>query len=225
MLRPDPDESLRYLGVPEPPEDLRRRAGAAGEALAGLVQPRYTYRICGLERREEGFLLAGTGVLLTGSTAARMLADCRQAALLACTLGARFDLKLLALQARDMAEAALWDACGSALAEAGCEAAEAELAARFPELFLTDRFSPGYGDLRRAGRRAEAGRPRFGESSDEPRQNRHGGDWSVGPASGGPNPGLCVLPNAGDLSIEKGRNTLWNRELRPAPRGRTGKAA
>ena len=39
MLRPDPDESLRYLGIPEPPEDLRRRAGEAGEALAGLVQP------------------------------------------------------------------------------------------------------------------------------------------------------------------------------------------
>ena len=147
MLRPDADEALRYLGIPEPPEDLRRRAGEAGEALAGLVQPRYTYRVCGLERREGGFLLAGTGVLLTGSTAARMLADCRQAALLACTLGARFDLKLLALQARDMAEAALWDACGSALAEAGCDAAEAEIAARFPELFLTDRFSPGYGDL------------------------------------------------------------------------------
>ena len=64
------------------PEDLRRRAAEAGEALAGLVQPRYTYRVCGLERREGGFLLAGTGVLLTGSTAARMLADCRQAALL-----------------------------------------------------------------------------------------------------------------------------------------------
>ena len=79
MLRPDADEALRYLGVPEPPEDLRRRAGAAGEALAGLVQPRYTYRICGLERREEGFLLAGTGGLLPRGTPPRMLAGRRPA--------------------------------------------------------------------------------------------------------------------------------------------------
>ena len=28
-----------------------------------------------------------------------------------------------------------------------CDAVEAELAGRFPERFLTDRFSPGYGDL------------------------------------------------------------------------------
>lgn len=147
MLKPDIDEALRYLGAADAPEDLRRRTREAGEALARLVQPRCTWRVYGLERREEGFHLTGTGILLTGVTAARMLADSARAALLACTLGALFDRKLLALQARDMAEAALWDACGSALVEAGCDRAEQELRARFPELFLTDRFSPGYGDL------------------------------------------------------------------------------
>ena len=50
-------------------------------------------------------------------------------------------------QARDMARAAILDACGSALVEAGCDAAEQEIAQRFPQRFLTDRFSPGYGDL------------------------------------------------------------------------------
>ena len=76
-----------------------------------------------------------------------MLAGCGQAALLACTLGARFDAKLLALQARDMAKAVIYDALGSALVEAGCDEAERELAGRFPDMHLTDRFSPGYGDL------------------------------------------------------------------------------
>ena len=46
-----------------------------------------------------------------------------------------------------MARAALLDACGSAWVEAGCDGAEREIAARFPGLYLTDRFSPGYGDL------------------------------------------------------------------------------
>ena len=54
---------------------------------------------------------------------------------------------LRAEQARDMAKAVLLDACGSAWVEAGCDQAEREIAARFPGQYLTDRFSPGYGDL------------------------------------------------------------------------------
>ena len=46
-----------------------------------------------------------------------------------------------------MAEAVILDGCGSALVEQGCDAAEREISSRFPELYLTDRFSPGYGDL------------------------------------------------------------------------------
>ena len=46
-----------------------------------------------------------------------------------------------------MARALLTDACGNAWVEAGCDAAEQEIAARLPGAFLTDRFSPGYGDL------------------------------------------------------------------------------
>ena len=50
-------------------------------------------------------------------------------------------------QARDMARAVILDACGSALVEKGCDEAERDIAVRFPGLYLTDRFSPGYGDL------------------------------------------------------------------------------
>ena len=67
--------------------------------------------------------------------------------LMLCTIGAGFETLLRAASARDMAKAAMLDACGSAYAEAGCDEAEQAIAARFPEKFLTDRFSPGYGDL------------------------------------------------------------------------------
>ena len=46
-----------------------------------------------------------------------------------------------------MGGAVILDACGSAWVESGCDAAEREIAARFPGQYLTDRFSPGYGDL------------------------------------------------------------------------------
>jgi len=141
-------EALRYLGVRgTPSEELRREASAVADKLTQAVRPRYVYRVFPVSHTPEGEVLAGSGVTLTGETARRMLADCGQAALLLCTLGAAFETLLRAEQARDMARAVLLDACGSAWVEAGCDEAEGELAARYPGLYLTDRFSPGYGDL------------------------------------------------------------------------------
>lgn len=144
----DIDEALRYAGVRgEAPDALRRQAASVAAELTAAVRPRYTYRIFPMERREEGYFLPGADILLPGESAARMLAECDRAALLACTLGARFDAMLRTEQARDMARALLLDGCGSAWVEAGCDRAERELGARLPGAYLTDRFSPGYGDL------------------------------------------------------------------------------
>ena len=140
-------EAIRYLGAGAGDEDLRRQAAAVAAELTAALKPRYVYRVFDLEREEKTIRLAGTGVRLTGAAASTMLAQCRRAALLACTLGPGFDAMLRREQARDMGRAVMLDACGSAWVESGCNAAEEELAARFPGRYLTDRFSPGYGDL------------------------------------------------------------------------------
>ena len=147
-MLPDIDEALRYLGAgTNPPEELRQQASAAAEELAAQIQPRYTYKLFPLMREESGFRLDGTNLLLSGRTAGLMLVQCNQAVLLACTLGTEFDTLIRSVQVRDMARAVILDACGSALVEQGCNEAERDIAARFPGLYLTDRFSPGYGDL------------------------------------------------------------------------------
>ena len=147
-MLPDINEALRYLGAgSRPPEELRQQAAQVAEELAAQVQPRYTYKLFPLAREEAGFRLVGTELLLSGQTAERMLAQCDQAVLLACTLGTKFDAMVRSAQVRDMARAVILDACGSALVEQGCDEAERDIAARFPGLYLTDRFSPGYGDL------------------------------------------------------------------------------
>lgn len=140
-------EALRYLGAANAPEELRRQTERLAEELSGRITPRYTYRVFSMERAGEDFLLPQAGLTLSGRTARTMLSDCDQAALLCCTLGVEFTALLQARQARDMAQAVILDACGSALVEAGCDAAQAELAERLPGRCLTDRFSPGYGDL------------------------------------------------------------------------------
>ena len=140
-------EAMRYLGAGEGDDALRRQLAAVASELTAALEPRYVYRVFDLARENGDILLAGTGVRLTGATASTMLAQCRRAALLACTLGSGFDTLLRKEQARDMGRAVMLDACGSAWVESGCNAAEEELRVRLPGLFLTDRFSPGYGDL------------------------------------------------------------------------------
>lgn len=147
-MESDIGEALRYLGAgSHPPEELRRDAADVADKLTRAVRPRHVYRVFPLSHTPEGAALEGSGVTLPGETARRMLGDCGQAVLLLCTLGAGFETMLRAWQARDMARAVLLDACGSAWVEAGCDEAEREIHARFPGRYLTDRFSPGYGDL------------------------------------------------------------------------------
>ncbi len=147
MSSPLIEEALRYLGAADAPETLRRQVAGEAETLSAQFRPRHVCKVCELDFQGEEIFLCGTAVVLKGGTALKMLAQCHRAALLACTLGARFDLALTAVQARDMARAVILDACGSALVEQGCDEAEKELSARFPGQYLTDRFSPGYGDL------------------------------------------------------------------------------
>lgn len=141
-------EPLRYLGVRGRPDPaLYAELSAVADRLTRSVTPRYIWRVFPLSLREAGPVLEGPGLTLAGGLAKQMLADCSQAVLLACTLGAGFEALLRAEQVRSMARAAMLDACGSAWVEAGCNTAEEEISARFPGLHLTDRFSPGYGGL------------------------------------------------------------------------------
>lgn len=144
----DINEVFRYLGIKSDPDgSMARAVSVEAGRLTEALRPRYVYRVFSAVPTPEGVALQGSGITLPGRTAGQMLAQCRQAALLACTLGAGFEMLMRAAQARDMTRAAILDACGSAWVEAGCAQAERELAARFPALYLTDRFSPGYGDL------------------------------------------------------------------------------
>ncbi|MBQ6257591.1 MAG: methionine synthase [Clostridia bacterium] len=143
----DVKQALRFAGVKTPDENALGAARQAAEQVEKRASPRYTYRVFAVERTEQGVSLPEAGLILPGNLAKTMLAECEKAALLLCTLGAEFDRLLRTAQARDMAQALYIDACGSSFVEQGCDAAEKEIAAHHPGLYLTDRFSPGYGDL------------------------------------------------------------------------------
>ena len=141
------EEALRYIGAAKADAETRRLAEETARMLEARLQPRAVWRAFRLERGEAGIFLPEAGFALPGTLAERMLADCDTAALLVCTLGAGFERLEKEWEKRDMARAAVMDACGSAWTETVCDGAEEEIRERFPGRYLTDRFSPGYGDL------------------------------------------------------------------------------
>ena len=143
----DRAEALRYLAIARPDAGSLEAIEPVAAALEAALTPRFTFAAFPVQHTPEGEALLGSGLVLPGEMAKTMLRECSDAVLLLCTLGAGFEARLRAASARDMAQAAMLDACGSAYVEAGCDAAEQAIAARFPGKFLTDRFSPGYGDL------------------------------------------------------------------------------
>lgn len=142
------NEIFRYLGMTEPiPEDLRQQVSELSLQLSSKIKPRFIYKVFSLLHEDTCVQIPDARITLKSHLACKMLAECNQVVLLACTLGTTFDSMLRSEQARNMSNAVILNACGNALVEQGCDCAEEEIKLRFPDHFLTDRFSPGYGDL------------------------------------------------------------------------------
>ena len=141
------EEALRYLGItsaaPDPGTEALLDWGE--KRLLEAAAPRVVYRLLPLEEGR----LAGCAFQPEGADIAALLAECAQVVLLAATLGAGVDSLLLRTEAEDMARAVVLDALASTAVEMVCDGLEdwlrRELAPR--GLYLTDRFSPGYGDM------------------------------------------------------------------------------
>lgn len=141
-------EALHFLGWRGTPLDAPLIAQIQSLCAMALehVCPRCVLRRFAIERDGR---LAQTAFVPQGGDVRKMLAPCHEAVLLAGTLGAESERLLLRMQAKDAAQAVILDAVLSAAIEAVLDQQESalrrELSAQ--NLYLTDRFSPGYGDM------------------------------------------------------------------------------
>lgn len=143
----DANEVLLYLSYPggEVParieEDIRR----CSQAVMAAARPRITYRIFPVRNGQP----VGAGLTFEGEDIRRHLEGCREAVLMAATLGPDVETLLMRTQVTDMALALIMDSCASVAIENVCDLLEEDLRREYEAkgLFLTDRFSPGYGDL------------------------------------------------------------------------------
>ena len=139
-------EVLLYLGcrggaaLPE----LRRDITRCRELLLKTARPRLVWRQFDL--LPDG-TLSGTGFCPEGRDVQALLADCRRVVLMGATLGAEVEALLMRAQVQNMADAVILDCCASSAIENVCDNFCEDLQAQMAPDYLTDRFSPGYGDL------------------------------------------------------------------------------
>ena len=142
----DEREILRYAMLPSfapSPEELPLKE--CMEAAKGAAHCRAVWRRYPIRREEETLDL---GFARTASRDLREhLAGCGEILLFACTAGAEMDRRIMRGKMLSPARGLLMHAIGAQQVEGGCERLCRLLAARFPDRQLTDRYSPGYGDL------------------------------------------------------------------------------
>ena len=128
--------------VPDPAmtERLNAQIRQCIREVLRCCRPRLVYRI--LPVKELSFLLVGNDIH-------RLLASCTEAVLMALTLGAELERRLMQEEVTNMGNAYLLDVCASQAVEEAADHFEDQLRkSLLPEgRYLTNRFSPGYGDL------------------------------------------------------------------------------
>jgi len=140
------NETLQYLGYRGSAIPARVLADIerCEELLVRTARPRAVWKLFAL--LPDG-TLAGTDFTPQGRDVPELLRDCDQVILMAATLGAEAETLLRRSQYRDMGDAVILDAAASAAIENVCDNLCGDLAQSFSPRFLTDRFSPGYGDF------------------------------------------------------------------------------
>ena len=142
----DEKEILRYAMLPSfapAPEELPLQECL--KAAKGAAQCRAVWRRYSLKADGEGLDL---GFARTDSKdLKRHLEGCGEILLFACTAGAEMDRRIARAKLQSAAKGLLMHAIGAQQVEGGCDRLCLRLAELFPDRQLTDRYSPGYGDL------------------------------------------------------------------------------
>lgn len=149
-LEIDEEEVARYLGVHNGILDgeMKSEIHEVVYDLKKCVDYKIEYRVFDLMKGERIKVL-GTSLELEGRAMGDLLQDCDQCILLAVTLGQQVDARIRTLQVTNLSKAVVMDFCASSMIEQLCNQLDAELREKWKkrDLYLTDRFSPGYGDL------------------------------------------------------------------------------
>lgn len=139
------NEILLYLGYrgQEYPAEVEAQIKRCEREVLAAADPRLIWRRLPVDGAHFSALSLG------GEDIRELLDGCREAVLMAVTLGQGIDRLLTKNSISNMADAVIMDACASTAIENVADNFEMDLRRELERenLYLTDRFSPGYGDL------------------------------------------------------------------------------
>ena len=139
------NEILKYLGFrgQELTEEIAAQIRRCSDEVLAAATPRLTYRLAPLDN---GAVL---GVTFAGNDIPRMLEPCEEVVLFGATLGPGVERLMMRCEVVNAADSVIMDACASMAIENICNNFESDMrrAVEAEGRYLTDRFSPGYGDL------------------------------------------------------------------------------
>lgn len=142
-------QAFIYMGYADGniPDNIKELTDKCEKTLLGVITPLYSLHIFDMEFSDNGVLLCGSNFLMQGDDIKNHLDGCSKAVLICATLGVGADRLIKQLSVTDMTESFITDALASALIEQVCDTAEGEIQKKLPDMFMTWRFSPGYGDF------------------------------------------------------------------------------
>ena len=139
------NEILKYLGFrgQELTEEIAAQIRRCTDEVLAAATPRLTYRHAPLE---DGAVL---GVTFAGNDIPQMLEPCEEVVLFGATLGPGVERLMMRYEVVNAADSVIMDACASTAIENICNNFESDMrrTVEAEGRYLTDRFSPGYGDL------------------------------------------------------------------------------
>ncbi len=145
------EEILRYLGYRGQTIDSITEGLIQDtmEEIKSLINPRFIYKQFNICKEDDKIYLKETGLHLSGIDVRRFLENSETCILMAATLGHVIDTKIRYYQRIDMTKALILDAVATTYIEQFCDKLCEEIESNLPQKdkILTNRYSPGYGDL------------------------------------------------------------------------------
>ncbi|HEY9575853.1 MAG TPA: vitamin B12 dependent-methionine synthase activation domain-containing protein [Lachnospiraceae bacterium] len=144
------NQVLKYLGYRggQIENQLKEDIARISREVIEKARPSVTFQVFGIEWGENPHI-AGTNFALLGENIKEMLKDCHQCILMGATLGMAIEQELRSRQVQNVYESMIFDSCASSAIENVCDNLCSFIEEKKSESkeFLTDRFSPGYGDM------------------------------------------------------------------------------
>lgn len=150
----DRNEVLRYLEYKgqEINESLEDIIEECIKTTIEKINPRYTLRVYPILKKDdnkEEISLKDTNLVIKSKDVYNLLLDCDECAIMAVTLGIDIEKEIRKNSYCDLTKSIIIDACATTAIEQICDLVQGKLEKDLnnKNKYITNRYSPGYGDL------------------------------------------------------------------------------